>query len=34
MDARDTANVEYYVDGGTAQADITTNSYFMGYLLG
>ena len=34
MDASDTANVEYYVDAGTAQTDIDTNSYFMGYLLG
>jgi len=34
MDASDTANVEYYVDSGTAQTDIDTNSYFMGYLLG
>jgi len=34
MDAGDTANVEYYVDAGTAQTDIDTNSYFMGYLLG
>ncbi len=34
MDANDTANVEYYVDAGTAQTDIDANSYFMGYLLG
>ena len=34
MDTNDTANVEYYVDAGTAQTDIDTNSYFMGYLLG
>tara|TARA_X000001388_G_scaffold77228_2_gene77144 strand:- start:896 stop:1714 length:819 start_codon:yes stop_codon:yes gene_type:complete len=34
MDANDTANIEYYVDAGTAQTDIDTNSYFMGYLLG
>ena len=34
MDASDTANVEYYVDAGTAQTDINTDSYFMGYLLG
>tara|TARA_R100001443_G_scaffold39602_1_gene53013 strand:+ start:156 stop:722 length:567 start_codon:yes stop_codon:yes gene_type:complete len=34
MDAGDTTNVEYYVTAGTAQTDIDSDSYFMGYLLG
>ena len=32
MDASDTAVVRYYVDGGTAQTDIDSDSNFMGYL--
>ena len=34
MDAGDTAIVRFSQGGGTAQADIPTNSIFMGYLLG
>ena len=32
MDASDTATVTFRQGGGTAQTDITTNSYFSGYL--
>ena len=32
MDASDTATVQYYQDGGTAQTDIDTDSYFSGFL--
>ena len=32
MDASDTATVQYYKDGGTAQTDIDTDSYFSGFL--
>jgi hypothetical protein len=37
MDAGDTAFVQFYQDGGTAQSDIKNDSgrtYFSGYLLG
>ena len=34
MDASDTAKIQFYQDGGTAQADVDGNSFFSGYLLG
>ena len=32
MDANDTASVTYTQVGGSAQADVTTNSHFTGFL--
>ena len=32
MDANDTADVHFYQNGGTAQVDINTESYFSGFL--
>jgi len=32
MDASDTAKIQYYITGGTAQTDIAVNSYFSGFL--
>ena len=34
MDASDTAYLHYYQAGGTQQTDVSTGTYFMGYLLG
>lgn len=34
MDASDTAHLHYYQAGGTQQTDVSTGTYFMGYLLG
>jgi len=34
MDASDTAYLGFYQSAGTAQADVGTNSWFSGYLLG
>ena len=33
MDANDTAKMQYYVNAGTAQADIINSTYFYGYLV-
>ena len=33
MDASDTAHVQFYQTGGTAQVDIITLSYFSGVLV-
>ena len=32
MDASDTAKIQYYITGGTAQTDIAVASYFSGFL--
>ncbi len=34
MDASDTAYLHFYQAGGTQQTDVSTGTYFMGYLLG
>ena len=34
MDASDTAYIAIYQEAGTAQTDISTGSYFGGYLVG
>jgi hypothetical protein len=33
MDAGDTAKIQYYIQGGASQTDISTGSNFMGHLV-